>query len=84
MNKNKLNSVKKLMRSKFYVLVTDTESVVHSSFAGMSGIMQLHALRSAKAVLDKLIKDQDKQLIVGPKKANTSKTRSNKNASTKL
>lgn len=67
MNKDKLNSVSKLLKSKMYVLVTETETILHTDFKTMTGVMQISALQQAKYNIDTLLKN----LLGTPKKRAT-------------
>lgn len=62
----KLKSVKRLMASKFYVLVTDKEAFMEGKYSGkLDSMMILHSLSAARKHLDKIIKRVEKDITDG-------------------
>lgn len=55
---SKVSDAAKLLKSKTYILVTETEGILAGNFKGFDGVMKIHSLRmltqKANELLDKL------------------------------
>lgn len=54
---SKLSSVRKLLRSRVYILITDKEAIVETDFEGLSGLMQIQALEEASTSILNFLKE---------------------------
>lgn len=55
MNNQKLQAIKSIIKSKLFIVVTDTESYLWGNMKNMEGIMAVNALRSVKAEITELL-----------------------------
>lgn len=69
---SKLRSARKLLSSKWYVLITDRESVIDLDLRGMKPVVILHAVSTIKSQLNKLVEKVEVKL--GKPKSSGQKT----------
>lgn len=53
---HRMKSIKNLIKSKCYILITDKEAEMAGDFRGFTGLMKIHALMDMQRNLDGLVK----------------------------
>lgn len=79
---SKVTDAAKLLKSKTYILVTETEGVLAGNFTGFDGVMKIHSLRmltnKANEMLDKLQANEKKGKTNGRKSSGRKSSSTNK------
>jgi hypothetical protein len=57
MNKSKLLASKALLKSKLFLLITNTDAYMYGDFDNLEGYLALNALRESKKKITEIIKN---------------------------